>query len=105
MASKSKTYELALKIAGKVDSSLKKSCLAAAKDVNTLSASVQKVSGKAAKAMATATSAAITAITVDAAKRRSSLKALWPTLLRSLTDCAIKTVHSPKATTKCPTRC
>ena len=69
MASKSKTYELALKIAGKVDSSLKKSCLAAAKDVNTLSASVQKVSVKAAKAMATATSAAITAITVDAAKK------------------------------------
>lgn len=69
MASKSKTYELALKIAGKVDSSLKKSCLAAAKDVNTLSASVQKVSGKAAKAMATATSADITAITVDAAKK------------------------------------
>ena len=69
MASKSKTYELALKIAGKVDSSLKKSCLAAAKDVNTMSASVQKVSGKAAKAMATATSAAITAITVDAAKK------------------------------------
>lgn len=69
MASKSKTYELALKIAGKVDGSLKKSCLAAAKDVNTLSASVQKVSGKAAKAMATATSAAITAITVDAAKK------------------------------------
>lgn len=69
MASKSKTYELALKIAGKVDSSLKKSCLAAAKDVNTLSASVQKVSGKATKAMATATSAAITAITVDAAKK------------------------------------
>lgn len=69
MASKSKTYEFALKIAGKVDSSLKKSCLAAAKDVNTLSASVQKVSGKAAKAMATATSAAITAITVAAAKK------------------------------------
>lgn len=69
MASKSKTYELALKIAGKVDSSLKKSCLAAAKDVNTLSASVQKVSSKVAKAMATATSAAITAITVDAAKK------------------------------------
>lgn len=69
MASKSKTYELALKIAGKVDGSLKKSCLSAAKDVNTLSASVQKVSGKAAKAMATATSAAITAITVDAAKK------------------------------------
>ena len=69
MSSKSKTYELALKIAGKVDSSLKKSCLSAAKDVNTLSASVQKVSGKAAKAMATATSAAITAITVDAAKK------------------------------------
>lgn len=69
MASKSKTYELALKIAGKVDSSLKKSCLAAAKDVNTLSASVQKVSSKVAKATATATSAAITAITVDAAKK------------------------------------
>lgn len=69
MASKSKTYELALKIAGKVDSSLKKSCLAAAKDVNTLSASAQKVSSKVAKAMATATSAAITAITVDAAKK------------------------------------
>lgn len=69
MASKSKTYELALKIAGKVDSSLKKSCLSAAKDVNTLSASVQKVSSKVAKAMATATSAAITAITVDAAKK------------------------------------
>lgn len=52
MASKSKTYELALKIAGKVDSSLKKSCLAAAKDVNTLSASVQKTGRIAAKAMA-----------------------------------------------------
>ncbi len=69
MASKSKTYELALKIAGKVDSSLKKSCLSAAKDVNTLSASVQKVSSKVAKTMAKATSAAITAITVDATKK------------------------------------
>ena len=52
MASKSKTYELALKIAGKVDGSLKKSCLSAAKDVNTLSASVQKTGRIAAKAMA-----------------------------------------------------
>lgn len=60
MASKSKTYELALKIAGKVDSSLKKSCLAAAKDVEALGTSAQKVGKKAAKAMAAIGTAAAT---------------------------------------------
>ncbi len=68
MASKSKTYELALKIAGKVDGSLKKSCLAAAKDVNTLSASVQKTRRIAAKAMA-AVGAAVATVAVASAKK------------------------------------
>lgn len=68
MASKSKTYELALKIAGKVDSSLKKSCLAAAKDVNTLSASVQKTGRIAAKAMA-AVGTAVATVAVASAKK------------------------------------
>lgn len=68
MASKSKTYELALKIAGKVDSSLKKSCLAAAKDVNTLSASAQKTGRIAAKAMA-AVGTAVATVAVASAKK------------------------------------
>lgn len=68
MASKSKTYELALKIAGKVDSSLKKSCLAAVKDVNTLSASVQKTGRIAAKAMA-AVGTAVATVAVASAKK------------------------------------
>lgn len=68
MASKSKTYELALKIAGKVDGSLKKSCLAAAKDVNTLSASVQKTGRITAKAMA-AVGAAVATVAVASAKK------------------------------------
>lgn len=68
MASKSKTYELALKIAGKVDGSLKKSCLAAAKDVNTLSASVQKTGRIAAKAMA-AVGTAVATVAVASAKK------------------------------------
>lgn len=68
MASKSKTYELALKIAGKVDSSLKKSCLSAAKDVNTLSASVQKTGRIAAKAMA-AVGTAVATVAVASAKK------------------------------------
>lgn len=61
-------YELALKIAGKVDSSLKKSCLAAAKDVNTLSASVQKTGRIAAKAMA-AVGTAVATVAVASAKK------------------------------------
>ena len=68
MASKSKTYELALKIAGKVDGSLKKSCLSAAKDVNTLSASVQKTGRIAAKAMA-AVGTAVATVAVASAKK------------------------------------
>ena len=68
MASKSKTYELALKIAGKVDGSLKKSCLAAAKDANTLSASVQKTGRIAAKAMA-AVGTAVATVAVASAKK------------------------------------
>lgn len=68
MASISKTYELALKIAGKVDGSLKKSCLAAAKDVNTLSASAQKTGRIAAKAMA-AVGTAVATVAVASAKK------------------------------------
>ena len=68
MASKSKTYELALKIAGKVDGSLKKSYLSAAKDVNTLSASVQKTGRIAAKAMA-AVGTAVATVAVASAKK------------------------------------
>lgn len=68
MASKSKTYELALKIAGKVDGSLKNSCLSAAKDVNTLSASVQKTGRIAAKAMA-AVGTAVATVAVASAKK------------------------------------
>lgn len=68
MASKSKTYELALKIAGKVDGSLKKSCLSAAKDVNTLSASAQKTGRIAAKAMA-AVGTAVATVAVASAKK------------------------------------
>jgi len=68
MASKSKTYELALKIAGKVDGSLKKSCFSAAKDVNTLSASVQKTGRIAAKAMA-AVGTAVATVAVASAKK------------------------------------
>lgn len=36
MAAKSKTYELAVKIAGKYDSSMKKACLDAEKDLSAL---------------------------------------------------------------------
>ena len=52
MASKSKTYELALKIAGKVDSSLKKSCLAAARNVELITEGAKKAGKITAKAMA-----------------------------------------------------
>lgn len=68
MASKSKTYELALKIAGKVDSSLKKSCLTAAKDVEALGTSAQKVGKRAAKAMA-AVGTAVATVAVASAKK------------------------------------
>lgn len=68
MASKSKTYELALKIAGKVDSSLKKSCLSAAKDVNALGKGAQKAGRIAAKATA-AVGTAIAIVAVASAKK------------------------------------
>lgn len=58
---KSKTYELAIKIAGKVDSSLKKSCLDAAKDLDTLGASGKKAGKVAATAM-TAAGPAVAAV-------------------------------------------
>ena len=45
---KGKTYELALKIAGRVDSSLKKACLDAAENLGKLAKTAEKI-GKAAK--------------------------------------------------------
>lgn len=68
MASKSKTYELALKIAGKVDSSLKKSCLSAAKDIDALGKGAQKAGRIAAKAMA-AVGTAVATVAVASAKK------------------------------------
>lgn len=65
---KSKTYELAIKIAGKVDSSLKKSCLDASRDLDTLGASAKK----AGKLAATAMTAAGTAVAAVAATSLST---------------------------------
>lgn len=65
---KSKTYELAIKIAGKADSSLKRSCVAAAKDLETLGATAKKVG----KVVATAMAAAGTAVTAVAATSLST---------------------------------
>lgn len=65
----SKVYKLALKIAGEVDGSLKRSCLSAAKDINTLSTAAQNVGNKVASAMAKAGAAVLTYATVDAVKK------------------------------------
>lgn len=65
----SKVYKLALKIAGEVDGSLKRSCLSAAKDINTLSTAAQNVGNKVASAMAKAGTAALAYATVDAVKK------------------------------------
>ena len=48
---KGKTYELALKIAGRVDSSLKKACLDADENLGKLAKTAEKI-GKAAKVAA-----------------------------------------------------
>ena len=56
---KSKTYEMLLKIAGKVDGSLKAACSAAEKDLNTL--------GNAAKAVGTAAATALAGVATAAA--------------------------------------
>lgn len=58
MAGKSSTYELALKIAGKVDSSLKKSCQDADKYLSELGETAEKAGKIAAAAFAAATTAA-----------------------------------------------
>ena len=57
---KGKTYELALKIAGRVDSSLKKACLDADENLGKLAKTAEKI-GKAAKVAAGVTAAAATA--------------------------------------------
>lgn len=64
---KGKTYELALKIAGRVDSSLKKACLDADENLGKLAKTAEKI-GKAAKVAAGVTAAAVTAVGVAAVK-------------------------------------
>ncbi len=64
---KGKTYELALKIAGRVDSSLKKACLDADENLGKLAKTAEKI-GKAAKVAAGITAAAATAVGVAAVK-------------------------------------
>lgn len=63
MASKSKTYELALKIAGKVDSSLKAACTEADKNLTALGTSAKKAGKVAATAFAAVGTAAVAAAT------------------------------------------
>ena len=55
---KGKTYELALKIAGRVDSSLKKACLDADENLGKLAKTAEKI-GKAAKVAAGVTAAGL----------------------------------------------
>ena len=64
---KGKTYELALKIAGRVDSSLKKACLDADENLGKLAKTAEKI-GKAAKVAAGVTAAAAAAVGVAAVK-------------------------------------
>ena len=64
---KGKTYELALKIAASVDSSLKKACLDADENLGKLAKTAEKI-GKAAKVAAGITAAAATAVGVAAVK-------------------------------------
>ena len=64
---KGKTYELALKIAGRVDSSLKKACLDADENLGKLAKTAEKI-GKAAKVAAGVTAAAATTVGVAAVK-------------------------------------
>ena len=64
---KGKTYELALKIAGRVDSSLKKACLDADENLGKLAKTAEKI-GKAAKVAAGITAAAAPAVGVGAVK-------------------------------------
>lgn len=64
---KGKTYELALKIAGRVDSSLKEACLDADENLGKLAKTAEKI-GKAAKVAAGITAAAATAVGVAAVK-------------------------------------
>lgn len=64
---KGKAYELAIKIAGRVDSSLKKACLDADENLGQLAKTAEKI-GKAAKVAAGVTAAAATAVGVAAVK-------------------------------------
>ena len=62
-----KVYDLAIKIAGRVDSSLKKACLDADEQLGELAKTAEKI-GKAAKVAAGVTAAAATAVGVAAVK-------------------------------------
>lgn len=64
---KGKAYELAIKIAGRVDSSLKKACLDADENLGQLAKTAEKI-GKAAKVAAGVTTAAIGAVGVASVK-------------------------------------
>lgn len=64
---KGKAYELAIKIAGRVDSSLEKACLDADENLGQLAKTAEKI-GKAAKVAAGVTAAAATAVGVAAVK-------------------------------------
>ena len=64
---KGKAYELAIKIAGRVDSSLKKACLDADENLGQLAKTAEKI-GKAAKVAAGVTAAAAAAVGVAAVK-------------------------------------
>lgn len=62
-----KVYDLAIKIAGRVDSSLKKACLDADEQLGELAKTAEKI-GKAAKVAASVTTAAISAVGVASVK-------------------------------------
>ena len=62
-----KVYDLAIKIAGRVDSSLKKACLDADEQLGELAKTAEKI-GKAAKVAAGVTTAAIGAVGVASVK-------------------------------------
>ena len=62
---KSKTYELAVKIAGKYDSSMKKACLDAEKDLSALGKSARAAGKVATTALAAAATAAAAVATTS----------------------------------------
>ena len=65
MAAKSKTYELAVKIAGKYDSSMKKACLDAEKDLSALGKTAKAAGKVATTALAAAATAAAAVATTS----------------------------------------